>query len=308
MKTFLLAGLTLLLLAPAVRAYLIMDDEPPVTYRGLITSPLVVLAHYDSHKDNTLTLKIDRILHAPDSSALKTGDLVTVTLAHWWSVETGPVGFNAMMQDAKGDGQPRICYKDQFMNPGPLVPEPILEKDQPGIFFFPEDTPMLQSRNQIQPAIQVDGWQQAISQKPIDLSFRLAQHANMKIHDDAVAEFRASRDKKIITQLLEAVAAGTPTSPKALFDADQAMQLLLAIGDKEGDVYDAALAKIPAILKQDPPWPAFRLGDIMAHSAPDRALKQFEGSRTRPRPFIRAWPRRPWAGSAMSRRSTAPSI
>ena len=252
---------------------------PSMTWDDLLACKLVVVGRYDSHKAGNMSIKVERVLRSPANEVVKVGDVIEVSLEHWWTVETGPVGFNAMEQDAKGDGKPRLCYKGQLMSPGPLVPKPVLEKEQSGIFFFPGRQAVLKRWLQLQPLAQAEGWQQALDGKPIDLSFRLVQTLNQKMHGDAIDELKTSRDQRIMAELIDTMANGPgwdqPSS--ALFHGTDPLYLLIAMGDKKGDLYDAIRARIKPTLKRQPPWPAYFLADILAQVDPARAVHEFRG-------------------------------
>jgi hypothetical protein len=159
----------------------------------------------------------------------------------------------------------------------PLEPELVLANDESAGFFFPFHYPLLRRRLQVLPVEQVDGWQQALDGKPMDLAFRLAQGVDGGLRAQATDELRTSRDKKIIAMLVEATMnfTGGERSSRGLFHGASPYKLLIAIGDQHGDVYDSVREKIEAAAKTQPLGPAYSLAGILGHVDPDRAIKDF---------------------------------
>ncbi|MEX1095599.1 MAG: hypothetical protein WED34_06085 [Planctomycetales bacterium] len=252
------------------------DPQPKLTWQEFLDCQLVVVGKYQSHKDAVLTIRVERVL----KGNAKAGDALDVALRHWWSVETGPVGWEAMMQEAKGDGKPRICYKAQLMNPGDLVPCAVVGPAESAIFFIPlRRDAVLVRPGQLQPPQLGDGWQQALDGKRMDLVFRLGQGVDEKLAREAREELERTRDPRILSLLVDELVetADRGHGPmRGHFHGDSARpgDLLCAIGDRKGDIYDRALRRVEPALKSSR-YGAHRLAYVMGRVDPDRALKQF---------------------------------
>jgi hypothetical protein len=259
-------------MSPA-RGALIVDSKTPMAWDDLVGCELVVVGKYASHKDDVMTIKVERVLKGP----AKAGDLMNVKMEHWWSVETGPVGFEPVVPDQKkADGKTRICYKVQIMNPGPLVPEPVLDADQSAIFFFSSHDAALERPGQIRSAALADGWEQALAQKPTDLVFRLGQGVDEKMTKDAIQELKEKREGKVLDILVQELGDTSSRDTVDRFHAPcDAQAILVAIGDQGGDVYDRArraFVEKPRDLSER--YRNGRCVTVMSHANPGRALPQ----------------------------------
>src|SRR5438067_669669 len=136
-RSLVLGAMVLVLAAPAAPAEIIVDPLKPFSWKEMLACEQVVVAKYKSHdKDRKLTLEVVRVLKGPP---LKPGDTVTVALKHWYSVETGPVGYDKMLDRKAKNNVPKLCYKTQLMNPGDAVPVPVIDDvRQPAIYFLPK--------------------------------------------------------------------------------------------------------------------------------------------------------------------------
>ena len=132
------------------------------------------------------------------------GQLLTAKLEHLYTVEASHVGWDALVKrDMPPDGVPKLCYKQQLMNPGDLVPLPLLEDGANQRFtFFPARLHRrLKKLGQIQSVQQQLGWQQALDGRPINLLFRLTQGINTDLARDALEELGKTGDPACLDQL-----------------------------------------------------------------------------------------------------------
>jgi hypothetical protein len=266
-----LAALCLALHLNPARAEIIVDPRPPMRWKELVGCELVVTARYKAHQGGKLSLEVVRVLRG---KGVRPGDVLTVALEHWYSVQTRPTGFEAR-PDRKPDGVPRLCYKQQLENPGPAVPLPILaDVRKPAVYFFPKGAaPALVRRGQVQPPFLADGWQQALDKKPMDLLFRLVQRTDPDLAHDALEELYAKRDPRTLDRLFAWLLNPPPEGAfQTLVDA---AGVLVAVGDRKGDVYDRALKPFAAEVQGTNPYARFALGRILATADPGRAAKEF---------------------------------
>ena len=277
-RTQLAFSVAFLLAMPVAPGAMIIDPEPPMRWQELLDCELVILGHYAGHDRWTLVLEVDRVLRGKEA---KKGDRLRVALRHWYSIRTGTVRPDAWRREAKGapDEIPKLCYNQQVMNPGPLVPVRLVpDVRQPELYFFPKGLhPTLSRRGQVQPGRSADGWQQALDGKPMDLLFRLTQNANPGLAEQAVEELNTLRDPAVLDGLFQWLWRPTGAAPGYFRRnrAEQAERLLVAIGDREGDVYGRALSLLERG-KQETPRPyQYRAARIMAESDPQGALDDF---------------------------------
>ncbi len=243
-----------------------IDPESPLTWDGALASELVVLARYESHQDKTVTLTVLEVLKG--APARKT---LVVELQHLYTLETGPVGWEAFGNEKKpGDGVPKLCYQTQIINPGGLVPMPI-RKDarEPALYFFADSAkPTLKIRGQIQSPLLKMGWQQALDDKPMELLFRLTQHINGELSRDALEELGRTRDGRCLDQLFVWI-ADPPSDEEHL--SSQSATYLSRLGDRDGDVYDRARKRMADAAPGASPYRFYSLATIMSIVDQDRA-------------------------------------
>lgn len=257
-----------------VRAELIMDPQPAMRWQEMTDAELVVVAKYQGHKEATLELSVVRVLKGDQ---VKPGDLITVRLEHWYSVETRPVS-DGFRERPKDDGLPRLCYK-QPMGFGNLSPQQVLpDVRQPAIYFFTKaSAPVLDRRGQVQPEFMAQGWSQAVSKKPMDLSFRLLQPVDGDLQRAALEELYKTRDPKVIQTLSEWVL----TSPAEGYMFMRQWpglgpeEILARIGDRAGDLYDPLYKHWSAEAEQPRPYWRFRVATILARIDRERAMGDF---------------------------------
>ncbi len=261
-----------------VHAAIQMDPKPPMRWSELIGCELVVVAKYEKHEAKTLSLRVVRVLKGKD---VKPGGIVKTTLEHWYSIETGPTGTGSLRLKvkAKSDGIPKLCYKTQIYNPGPPVPVRVLsDVRQPAVYFFPKaKAPALQRRGQVQFALFADGWAQAVSGKEMDLSFRLMQRTNPPLARKALEELYRSRDPKAIASLID----WTIKQPvkmsllHAVYFINSADRILIAIGDRDGDVYNPLMKWLTEGGKPGGEYANHRVGKVLARIDSGRAFADF---------------------------------
>jgi len=261
--------------SPSARAGIWADPKPAFTWQELLDCELVVEAKYHGHDKNTLSLEVVRTFKGVGVAA---GDVLQVSLEHLYTVETGPTGWDRVIDKKKQpDGIPKLCYKDQIMNPGDLVPLPILrDARQPGVYFFPKrNAPALQRRGQVHFQELATGWRQAVTGQPMNLSFRLAQDIDREVRQAALEELYVSRDRATLAQLFDWV-LGTYPQPYFYYTA---ANMLSALGDRHGDVYDRAWKLLTAetlvVNTREHFEPRYALACIAARVDGARALKEF---------------------------------
>jgi hypothetical protein len=251
-----------------------VDIRPPMRWEEMLSCQLVILAKYEKHEGNSLSLRVVKVLKG---KGIKEGDVVPVSLEHRYSVETGPAGEDAMRKDAKADGIPKLCYKQQRDNSDSLVPVKIVsDVREPNIYFLPNAVDRaLTLRGQVQPAEQVDGWQQALDGKRMSLIFRLAQNINPTLARDALEELYKTRDAQTLQQLFDWVLnppQGCGFSNLSYFTPEM---MLASIGDHNGDVYDPLIKLFKEEAEGTATYRLTTIAEIVAQVAPERALGDF---------------------------------
>lgn len=249
-----------------VSASIIMDPKPLMRWEEMLACELVVLARYEKHEGKSLSLRVLKVLKGKE---VKKGDVITVTLEHWYSIETGAIGFDTWRKNEKADGIPKLCYKKQLENPGPAVPVKIIpDVREPTIYFFPKEaSPTLTVRGQVQPEVSLKGWLQALNTQAMDLTFRLAQQINPTLARDALEELYQTRDAETLQQLFDWVLNDPPphySSPR---------DILISIGDRKGDVYDPLLKLLKEEAKGNSPYRFSTMGFILAQIDGEKALR-----------------------------------
>lgn len=223
----------------------IVDPNPPMQWDEMMACELAVVGKYEKHDGMTLHLCVVKVLKGKDT---KPDDILPVALEHWYSIETGLTGWDRWNRGAKPDGVPKLCYKMQFMNPGPLETYKVIpDVREPAVYFFPDARkPALSRRSQVQLAVFADGWEQALTGKPMDPEFRLMQNIDEDLRHDAIEELARARDPGTLGQLVEwttkpPVPAGvfSPNTEHARYNA---VNILAAVGDRKGDVYGPLMA------------------------------------------------------------------
>ena len=123
-----------------VFAAIIVDPHPPLRWEQMLDCELVLLGKYRSHEGNVLVLETVRVLKG---TKLPPGTDVPINLEHWYSIETGPTGWERRSKDSKPDGIPRLCYKVQLMNPGPAITDKVVpDVRETNLYFL---TPLILS-------------------------------------------------------------------------------------------------------------------------------------------------------------------
>ncbi|MCX5684000.1 MAG: hypothetical protein NT049_09980, partial [Planctomycetota bacterium] len=280
------------ILLPALATFLsqvalagnIVDPKPSMRPEEMARAELVVLAQYEKHEGASLGLKVLEVLRG---KLVKPGDVITVALEHWYSVETGPTGIELLMKsNPKADNVPTLCYKQQIDNPGDVVPIPILPKPtDAALYFFPsEAAPALSAWGQMQPASTAEGWRDILAGRKPGILFRLLETPDQQAAREAVEELARTRDPPAIARLVNLAA-----TPQSRYRSEQSLQsqarnldpvtILAVIGDQKGDVYDPLLAKIKALpertLLEQMTAPIPDLHLVLAKVDPDRALRDF---------------------------------
>lgn len=245
------------------------DPIPPMGWDDLIACESVVVGRYESHKNDVLTIRVLRVLR---SEHTQSNDLVSVTLKHWYSVETDLSRFGNVTSGKKKSNVPILCY---YPKSGNLMSwfggEAIPDVHEPAIYFFPKaKTPTLERQRQVQPGVQVENWRQALEGKPTPLIFRLGQPRGERIQREAIEELFETRDKATIRELYDW--AAHPSQGLKAYDVPD---MFAAIGDKNGDVYDRGSELLTQPRQGAEKGSYFSLAAILARVAPDRAVDDF---------------------------------
>lgn len=220
----------------------IIDPKPPLSWDELLSCQVIVVAKYKSHERRTLCLEATQVLKG---ERVRAGDLLPVALEHWYSIETEPFSWEAAVHKALGlqpDRRPALCYKQQLSNPGGLLPiRHVPDIHGEIIYFFPQAKGLrLERKNQVQDARWVEGWRQAIENRPMSLYFRVMQGENAELAKDSLAELRRTRDRETLEQLW----LGFLEELKGMRESFGAFQsherVLIFIGDRNGDLYSRA--------------------------------------------------------------------
>jgi hypothetical protein len=265
-----LTALCLSLGAGSAIAETIPDPLAAMHWDDLLASELVMVGKYRDHQPGKLSLEVVRVLRG---KASRPGDVLTVTLQHWYSVEIGPVGFERR-GDGKADGFPRLCYKAQIERGEPVPVAVLKDVRHPAVYFFPKAaTPALTRRRQVQPPYLADGWQQALDKRPMDLGFRLVQSVNSVLARDALEELYAARDPHTLDLLFARVL--DPPHKGDLQNHRTPERILCAVGDRKGDIYERALKHFAAAKPGVKSEVRYALGRILATVDRDRAADDF---------------------------------
>lgn len=109
------------------------DPNPPMRWADMTGCQTVIVGDYVDGSSYLLTLKVQRVLRG---NQIRPGDLIHVPLQNRYSLQTTQP--NELGLPGKLDGTPRLCYDQQWSNPGPLVPTPLTPDIRlPLVFFFP---------------------------------------------------------------------------------------------------------------------------------------------------------------------------
>lgn len=233
----LLAPLLIAFPRPAL-GHMDVDPRMPMAWGEMLACRLVVVARYEGH-EGTSALGL-RVVEVVRGERVAPDDVLSVALEHRYSLQTGPEG--CAYWGREDDGVPKLCYETQFDNPGPLCPARIVpDVREPALYFFPDDSaPALAVRNQVQPMRFAAGWRQALAGARPDLAFRLLQRVDERITRDALEELYVTRDQATLAELV-----GLLRDARAA-DELGVPELLVAVGDRGGDVYDPLLAQFLA--------------------------------------------------------------
>ncbi|MCH8045223.1 MAG: hypothetical protein IID44_16045 [Planctomycetes bacterium] len=270
------------------RAEWIVDPKPAMTWKKLKKCELVIVGHYARHKDRlSLTLKVDRVLKG---TRVKAGDPLSLTLEHWYSIETGPVGIDALTTKAKTKlpkHVPKLCYKEQLINPGPALPVKVVrDLRQPAIYFIEKERePNLVVQRQVQPAFWADDWKKLVNNKEAGLLFRLSHPATS---GEAFEQMRRTRDAQIIQQHLTWLVKPPKSNWTRWRPSPSSVAFLLKIGDKNGDVYDPLIKRIQTG-RCPGGFTPYRITRVCARIAPDRAWKDFQKILVDRRGFVESY-------------------
>lgn len=269
-NTFLVLVVVFSLPEPA-RAEIIVDPLPHLHWKEMLNCELVVVGKYKSHKGtNQLSLEVVRVFKGNHT---RTGDVIHVKLDHWYSIETRPVGADLFFRNkSKPDGVPRLCYKRQIMNPGGAMPVQIVpDVKKLVVYFFPNEmSPTLRRQGQVQRAFLADGWEQAIDGKPMDLFFRLMQRVDPALHDEALEVLCRTRTPAVLDRLF---ALRSDPLLEWEYPFTTVRQMLLKLGDKNGDIYDRAWKAFHETPPKGREFLKYEAAEIFCNADPPRAWR-----------------------------------
>jgi len=253
-----------------------LDPYPHMTWKDMVAAELVLVGKYEKHEDQTLTLRVESVLKG---KAVKPGDVVAVSLKSGYSIEDKLAPVIIGRDNPKGG--PFLCYKMPMYHPGNDVPFNILPNArQSAIYFLPSEVaPTLTAREQVQPAVLAEGWGQVVQGKPMGLLFRLTQRMNPHLHDEAVQELARSRDPATLAALVDWAIDPPPGPNPYLMDPMlvPAYSILIAVGDRKGDVYDPLWAWLtnPGAAHHGGSGHYDEVTEILGAIDPDRAFRDF---------------------------------
>jgi len=272
--------LLLAAISPATAA-LIRDPKPAFTWDDMTRSELIVVGKYEKHvtleekrgtgnesdPKQTLSLRITRVLRGAN---MKAGDVVDVELRHWYTIETGNVGFLPSARPVVPDGVPKLCYKSQVANPGPLLPyRAVNDVREDAIYFFPNAAaPALERKGQVRIGPVDDGLQLALDGKPAPLLFRLTQLYSTSMRRDAIEELQRQPDPAIVDKLFEWLkmppmrAVPTPASP-----------ILIGLAPSHPEFYERASRLLEAAPRNETHETLISYMKIMAAADSERAAR-----------------------------------
>lgn len=243
-----------------------LDPEPPVTWESILGSQVVVVGTYASHKNDTVTLKVVEVLRG----GVERGELITVKLDHFYTLETCAVGWEYDRRSPKEDGIPKLCYKRPLFESGPVPAAVRRDARHPALYFFPDkERPALRVRGQVQSPHFWKGWKQALDGQPMDLLFRLTQHVSPELAREALEELGKTRDPASLDQLF---AWNMDPAPEGVLPIFGPCSLLARLKDRNGDVYDRAARLLSSAAPGSNQYRFFPLGNLMAITDSRRAL------------------------------------
>ena len=273
-----------------------LDPKPPMRWDDLVACELVVVARYNSHAEGVLTLRVERVLKGEATA----GEPITAHLEHRYSIETSPPLSN------KPDGVPRLCYKQQIMTPGPLMPMPVgPDVRESAIYFFPDaHRPALGRRGQVRYGLFAEGWRQVLHGRSADAAFLVMQTADPQRSWDATDKLARTRDAPVLDRLVRWTINEPLQRHRDEFlglmtnEVMSAAAILKRIGDQGGDVYGPLIRWVRAGAEGGSPRFESRLGRLIGTLDPDRALDDgadllAHGTTTQRRIAVRALSRIP---------------
>ena len=248
-----------------------------LVYEEALGSELVVVAHYaDAPPPNRQTgrfaFRVDRVLKG---SAVHSGQIIQVAVGdpyyiapprrgdHWgWPVfpmdRDEPAGIALYYADP---GWPRV-----LRSPSPVV----VDLREPRLYFFPKrHEPQLRVWGQVGHTWQVDAWDKAVAGDDPGVVFRVMHPLSSEARQQGFDALYVGRGPGAIRELIELVAA----PPPGAFCLN-ASEVLVGIGDQNGDVYAPGLKRLEGV-KEDEDADALSLAKLLARLDGERALKDF---------------------------------
>ncbi|HVK01994.1 MAG TPA: hypothetical protein VM490_00825 [Armatimonadaceae bacterium] len=278
------------------------DPLPPMRWGELQKCYDVVVARYESHdgdaKEGRQTLRL-RVVE-PLRGDLREGTVVSVILRHRYQVVNA-----SLLSDPEksgGDTRPVLWYSPYVIPPYSGDDEVfrtggakrVQTLSEPAVYFLLRDTSaifpgrrfLLERFGQVHPAEEALDWQHMTQYQEPPLLFRLLQDVDQEVMRAALEELYVSRDPKTLDALVERVAQGAGTPGGGI---GRAAEVLKAIGDRNGEVYDRATLHWKSLAErlaaeesekgqkpvrvQDARYSAlYALGEVRAGIAPERYL------------------------------------
>jgi hypothetical protein len=211
----------------------------PPPWNEFLKNELVVVGQYQGHKNGVMSLRVVDVLRG---KTCKPGDVLPVKLSQ-------RIGFKVYLL-ANGQFVERIVAADEdklhwpkmvfIEEQGGQVHESIITYGArlPHTYFFAREGQVILDRpGQVQPDRR-RGWKQALAGKPVDLAFQILYAPESELSRKAVAELFRTRDREAIAGLVAALPEQSDM-PNWYQTRALARRVLLSLGDRSGDVYDA---------------------------------------------------------------------
>ena len=242
-----------------------------LAYEEALGSELVVVAHYEdapSPKKQTgrFAFRVDRVLNGSD---LHSGQIIQVAVGDPYYIAPpwrGPF-FTVDRDRSAGIA---LYYTDPKWPSVNRPPSPVVvDLREPRLYFFPKrHEPQLRLSGQVGHTWQVDAWAKAVAGDDPGVVFRLMQPLSSEVRQQGFDAMYVQRGSDAIRDLVELVAA-PPNAP--YLNADE---VLLGIGDQNGDVYAPALKRLEG-MKEDEDAYVCSLAELLARLDGERAVKDF---------------------------------
>src|SRR5262249_27408049 len=148
------------------RAQHIPGGPPTLGWTDLLQCELVVVGQFKSHEGTSIALEVVEVLRG---KTCKPGEVLPVKLSQAFAIKVSPRYGDPQKPKAQ---IPQISYVSE--QGAQLHEYPIVyDAERPHVYFFPKAKQLLVDRPSQLHHDRRAGWRQALTGKPIDLSFRL---------------------------------------------------------------------------------------------------------------------------------------